>query len=135
MNAKFFTLACMVAASASGHAQVIRVVPEAFPIQAAPAAALPIRPMERAPVAVPTVDRALRIKAGDLISPRIVEWAGRNGYVLTWHAGEFRSGADLVLTEDFEKSLEAFLGSMRFNKVRLEAEIFANNAVRILEVK
>ncbi|PZO21599.1 MAG: hypothetical protein DCF26_01370 [Burkholderiales bacterium] len=133
MNAKLFTLACMVAASASSHAQVIRVVPEAFPIQAAPAAALPIRPMERAPA--PAVDRALRIKAGDLISPRIVEWAGRNGYVLSWHAGEFRSGADLVLTDDFEKSLDAFLGSMRFNKVRLEAEIFANNAVRILEVK
>jgi len=133
MNAKLFTLACMVAASASSPAQVIRVVPEAFPIQAAPAAALPIRPMERA--LAPAVDRALRIKAGDLISPRIVEWAGRNGYVLSWHAGEFRSGADLVLTEDFEKSLDAFLGSMRFNKVRLEAEIFANNAVRILEVK
>jgi hypothetical protein len=127
MNAKHFTLACMVAASASSQAQVIRVVPEAFPIQAAPAAALPIRPLERAPAPEPVADRTLRIKAGDLISPRIVEWA--------WHAAEFRSDADLVLTGDFEKVLDAFLGSMRFNKIRLEAEIFANNAVRILEVK
>lgn len=133
MNAKHFTLACLVAASATSNAQVIRVVPEAFPIQAAPSSPLPIRPIEQAPA--PAVDRSLSIKSGDLVSPRIVEWAARNGYVLTWDASEFRSGADLVLTDDFEKSLDAFLGSMRVNKVRLEAEIFANNAVRILEVK
>jgi hypothetical protein len=132
MNAKLFAMACLVAVSTVGHAQVIRVVPEAFPIQGSPAT-LPIRPMEKAPP--PPVDRTLSIKAGDLISPRIVEWAQRNGYSLSWEAGEFRSGADLVLTESFEKSLEAFLGSMRFNKLQLEAEIFANNAIRILEVK
>lgn len=132
MNAKQFAFACLVASSAISNAQVIRVVPEAFPIQAAPTP-LPIRPIEQAPA--PAVDRSLAIKSGDLVSPRIVEWAARNGYMLTWDASEFRSGGDLLLTEDFEKSLDAFLGSMRFNKVRLEAEIFANKAVRIQEVK
>lgn len=132
MNAKQITLALLAVVAACAQAQVIRVVPEAFPIQTAPSL-LPIKPMEKAPP--PEVDRKLVIKAGDLISIRIVEWAARNGYVVTWDASEYRSEADLVLTADFEKSLEAFLGSMRLNKVRLEAEIFTNNAVRILEVK
>jgi hypothetical protein len=131
MNAKHAT-ALLILAAASAQAQVIRVVPEEFPIEAAPTA-LPIKPMDK-PQA-PKVDLSLSIKAGDLISPRLVEWAKRNGYALSWEAPEFRSEADLVLDQDFEKSLDMFLGSMRLNKVRLEAEIYANNAVRVQEVK
>jgi hypothetical protein len=133
MNAKHtFTLLALVAASAQAQAQVIRIVNEEFPIQGAPTV-LPIKPMEK-PQA-PKVDLSLSIKAGDLISPRLVEWAKRNGYALSWEAPEFRSEADLVLNQDFEKTLDMFLGSMRLNKVRLEAEIYANNAVRVQEVK
>jgi len=83
----------------------------------------------------PKVDLSLTLRPGDLFSERLVEWAKRNGYTLTWDAPEYRSGGDLVLSEDFDKSLDLFLGSMRLNKVRLEAEIYANKAVRIIEVK
>ncbi len=44
MNAKLIAMACLVAISTGGHAQSIRVVPEAFPIQGSPVT-LPIRPM------------------------------------------------------------------------------------------
>ena len=131
MNAKLI-LALLALGATSLQAQVVRVVPEAFPI--APAqAALPIKPMVASPAA--GVDRRLVIKSGELISPLIVDWALRNGFTLTWDAAEYRSQADLVLSDEFEKALNMFLGSMRLNKARLEAEIYANNAVRILEVK
>ena len=131
MNAKHtITLLALVAASA--QAQNIRIVTEEFPIQAS-TTALPIKSMEKPPA--PKVDLSLSIKAGDLISPRLVEWAKRHGYSLSWEAPEFRSEADLVLNHDFDKALDMVLGSMRLNKVRLEAEIYANNAVRIQEVK
>lgn len=83
----------------------------------------------------PLVDLSLHLKAGDLISERLTEWSRRNGYSMTWDAPEFRSEADLHLVTDYEKALDAFLGSMRLNTIRLEAEIFSNKAVRIQEVK
>ena len=130
MNAKH-TVAVLALLAASAQAQVVRIVQEEFPVHAAPSA-LPIKPM---PKAEPIVERSLSIKAGDLISHRIGDWAMRNGYAVTWEADEYRSEADLVLADDFDKALNVFLGSMRLNRVRLEAEIYANNAVRIFEVK
>lgn len=130
MNAKH-TLAVLALLAASAQAQVVRIVQEEFPVNGA-TSALPIKPM---PKPEPVVERSLSIKAGDLISQRIVDWATRNGYAVTWEADEYRSEADLVLADDFDKALNLFLGSMRLNRVRLEAEIYANNAVRIFEVK
>lgn len=133
MNTKSLSIACLLLTSVTSQAQSLRVVPEAYPLQVAPSPDLPIRPMQRA--MAPTVDLSLQLKSGDLVVPRLVEWAARNGYALTWEAPDFRSGADLVLSGEFEKSLDEFLGSMRMNQVRLEAEIYANKTVRIQEVK
>lgn len=108
--------------------------PAAQPGEAA-AAQGGVVPVVVAPVAVPEVDLSLRLRAGDLISVRLAEWSQRNGYSMTWEASEYRSEAELHLATDYESALDAFLGSMRLSNIRLEAEIFANKAVRIQEVK
>ena len=96
-----------------------------------------VAPVVVAPVVptAPAVDLSLHLRAGDLVSVRLTEWSRRNGYSLSWEASEYRSEADLHLTHEYEKALNAFLGSMRLNNIRLEAEIFSNKAVRIQEVK
>ena len=107
-----------------------RTAPATAAAQAGAASAL-----AAAAAQVPVVDLSLHLKAGDLISERLTEWSRRNGFAMTWDAPEFRSEAELHLVGDYEKSLDAFLGSMRLNTIRLEAEIFSNKAVRIQEVK
>lgn len=113
------------------QAQVIRVSPEAFPI-GAPAADLPIAPL--VPKA-PPVDLSLSIRSGDLLSARLIEWARKHGYVMTWTAPEFRGNSDLRLSMSFDDTLKAFGEAMKRNGVHLQFEIFQNNAIRVQEVK
>jgi len=131
MKKSIVSAAALLLIASTAQAQVVRISPDAHPIGAS-STSLPIAPMVRNP---PTVDLSLQVRSGEMLSERLVEWASRHGYVMSWQAPEFRSHSSLSLNKPFDETLEAFGAAMKRNGVHLTFEIFQNNAVRVQEVK
>lgn len=121
-------ISCLVGASL-GHAQSIKMINEAY---TGGAGDLPIAPIAKA---APAVDLSFSIAQGELLSEKMKEWAGRNGYVMTWMASDFRSTSSLKLSRPFDDTLEDISEAMKRNGVHLVFEIFQNKAVRVTEIK
>lgn len=142
MNAKHtVTLLALVAVSA--HAQVVRVVPEEFPVQATPAS-LPIKPLKKPAAAAQ--DRAQdnkgeiqvvtevreqfwNIKSGETIRSAVQEWAQRAGWHLVWQLEDredFRFLAGNRFSGDFKSAVYGLFNSLPLD-VKVRAELRPDN--------
>lgn len=77
----------------------------------------------------------LRIAAGDMLSRKMIEWAGLYGYSLSWEIPELRADGNLTSSKGFADTLTDFKRAMEINGITFDVVVYENCVVRIVEVK
>ncbi len=77
----------------------------------------------------------LRIAAGDILSRKMIEWAGLYGYNLSWEIPELRADGSLTSSKGFGDTLTDFKRAMDVNGITFDVIVYENCVVRIVEVK
>lgn len=84
---------------------------------------------------LPREKRTLHLASGDMLNVKLEGWLRDHGYNLFWDAPKFRVSGPLNITRTVDEVLNEITAIMRSNGVNLVAEIYANRAVRVTEVK